>query len=83
MSFYVELAALLLSIVILYVLYRVLKELAKLLINSVAAVILLFLVNLFLGLGIAINIWSVAIVAISGLPGLVLVIILHFLGLAF
>jgi len=83
MSFYIEIAALLLSIVMLYVLYRILKAVVKLAINSVIAIAALFLLNFIFGFGITIDVWSVAIVAISGIPGLALVLALHFLHLAF
>jgi inhibitor of the pro-sigma K processing machinery len=78
----VEIIALLVGIVLLYLLFTVTKSLISLLINSIVAIILLFAVNFF-GLGIAINIWSVLIVAIAGLPGLLLVIVLHLLKIAF
>jgi hypothetical protein len=78
----VEIIALFIGIVLLYLLFKIVKSLVSLLINSIVAILLLFIVNFF-GLGIAINIWSVLIVAIAGLPGLLLVIILHLLGIAF
>ncbi|MBD3210252.1 transcriptional regulator [Candidatus Micrarchaeota archaeon] len=83
MSLVVQVAALVLAVIILYILFKVLKELVKLLINSVGALILLFLLNLAFGLGVEINVFSVLIVALSGFAGLVLVLALHFLGIAF
>jgi inhibitor of the pro-sigma K processing machinery len=77
-----EIITLLIGIVLLYVLFTITKSLVSLLINSIVAIILLFAVNFF-GFGIAINIWSVLVVAIAGLPGLLLVIILHLLNIAF
>jgi inhibitor of the pro-sigma K processing machinery len=77
-----EIIALLLGIALLYLLFTIVKSLISLLISSIIAVVLLFGLNFF-GIGIVINIWSVLIVAIAGLPGLLLVIILHLLKIAF
>jgi hypothetical protein len=41
------------------------------------------LINSVLGFNIAINAFSILAVALGGLPGLILVLILHVLGLAF
>jgi hypothetical protein len=67
----------------LYVLYYLLKNLAVIIANSIFGIIALFFLNSFFGLGIPINFWNVLAVAIGGVPGLVLVIIFHFLGLGF
>lgn len=82
-SFLFEIGAILISLVILYLLFKLLKSLAMLLIHSVGALILLFLINYVLGFNIAINAFSILTVALGGLPGLILVVILHLLGLAF
>ncbi len=39
--------------------------------------------NLFLSPPVVINIWSILISAIGGILGLIIVLILHFLGIAF
>jgi len=77
-----EVIALLLGIIVLYLLFSITKNLIHLIINSVIALVLLFGLNFF-GMGLQINIWSVLTVAIGGLPGLILVVILHFLKIAF
>lgn len=82
-SFLFEIGAILVSVVILYLLFKLLKSLTMLLIHSVGALILLFLINSVLGFNIAINAFSILAVALGGLPGLILVLILHVLGLAF
>jgi len=78
----VEIVVLILAILALIVLFRMLKELTPIIINSIGALILLWILNFF-GFGIAINIWSVLIVAIGGFAGLVLIVLLHILGIAF
>ena len=77
-----EIIALLMSIAFLYLLFKFTKSLVSLLINSVVSVVILFVLN-YLGLGLAINIWSVLVVAIGGLLGLLLVLVLHAFGIAF
>jgi hypothetical protein len=54
-----------------------------LIINSVLGFFALFGINLILSNPIPINFWSVIIVAIGGIFGLALELILHFLGWAF
>lgn len=78
----VEIVLLILAILAAIVLYRAVKELLPLIINSIGALIVLWILNFF-GLGIIINIWSILIVAIGGFAGLVLVVLLHVLGIAF
>lgn len=78
----IEIAALLLGIIALYVIYKITKSLVHLVINSVVALALLFGLNL-LGVGIQINIWSMLTVVIGGLLGLIIVVALHLLRIAF
>jgi len=78
----VEIIVFVLAVLIAVVLFKAIKKLAPLIINSVLALIALVVLNLT-GLHVAINIWSVLIVAIGGLPGLILVVLLHVLGWAF
>jgi len=77
-----EIIAVLFGIVILYLLFSVTKSLIHLIINSIIALVLLFGLNFF-GMNLQINIWSVLTVAIGGLPGLILVVVLHLLKIAF
>ena len=83
MTFYVEIGALVVSLFILYILYRFIKDPLHLLANSIFGVVVLFLLNLFFGLGLPINFWTIAITALSGFAGIVLILLLHFLKLAF
>ncbi|MEW6722768.1 MAG: pro-sigmaK processing inhibitor BofA family protein [Candidatus Micrarchaeota archaeon] len=83
MSIYAEAGALVLAVVLLYVLYYFIKNFAVILANSVFGLVSFILLNSFLGLGIPIDIWTIGIVGIGGFGGLIVVLILHFLGLAF
>ncbi len=79
---------LLLAIIIVIVLFKVFKLGSKVIINSIVGIILLFLTNtlfnLFgLELTISINLLTVIICAIAGIPGVVLIIVLAFLGIPY
>jgi hypothetical protein len=78
----VEITVLIIALLAAIVIFRGLKRFLPLIINSLGALIVLWILNYF-GLGILINIWSVLVVAIGGFAGLVLVVLLHFLGIAF
>jgi len=83
MVFIVELGSLLIAFFILFLLYLFLKNTLHIVANSVMGIIIFLIVNLFLVREVAINIFSVGIVAIAGIPGVVLVLLIHFLGLGF
>jgi len=84
----IELIVLLLAIVIVIILYKIFKATTKLVINSILGIIMLFLTNYVIGLcefgfSIEINIITVLLCAIAGIPGLILVIILAYLNVPF
>ena len=84
----IELIVLLLAIVIVIILYKIFKATTKLVINSILGIIMLFLTNYVIGLcdlgfSIDINIITVLLCAIAGIPGLILVIILAYLNVTF
>ena len=83
MAIYIELGTLIVVLFVLYLLYRFLKSPLALLMNSIAGIVILFLLNGIFHLGIPINLWSIATVALGGLAGVLLVLIFHFLGIAF
>lgn len=78
-----QIIVLLVVIVFVYIMFKFLKKITLLIINSVIGFFALFGVNLFLSTPIPINFWSVIIVAIGGIFGLILELILHFFGVAF
>ena len=78
----VGLFGLLLALFIVYLIYKFLKNPEYIIANSIMGILVFFILDL-VGAGIAINIFSVGIVAIGGVPGLILVLLLHFLGLGF
>ncbi|MFH0738102.1 MAG: pro-sigmaK processing inhibitor BofA family protein [Candidatus Micrarchaeota archaeon] len=76
------LIGLLVALLIVYLIFRFLKNPMYIIGNSIMGILVFFILNLF-GAGIPINIFSVGIVAIGGIPGVVLVLLIHFLGLGF
>ena len=83
MVVFVELASLLVALFILYLLYSFLKNPLHLLANAVMGIIIFIIINMFLVRDVAINFFSVATVAIAGIPGVLVVLLIHFLGLGF
>lgn len=78
-----ELSVLVLAIIAAIILYKVLKTVKRMLINTVVGIVLLVVANLALGLDIAYSNVVILICAIGGAVGAVLVIVLHCLGIAF
>ncbi|MDO8633722.1 MAG: pro-sigmaK processing inhibitor BofA family protein [archaeon] len=59
------------------------KGIVWLLINSVVGMVILILLNFLPFVNIQINVWSILIVALGGIPGIALVILLSYFGIAF
>lgn len=62
---------------------EVVESLPGLIANGIAGLILIFLTNLFLADDIPINLLTLAISAIGGVVGWLLILVLHLLGVAF
>ncbi|MFA6907312.1 MAG: pro-sigmaK processing inhibitor BofA family protein [Candidatus Micrarchaeia archaeon] len=80
---YVELGALILALVALWLLIVFIQNPVALLVNSVIAIVLLMLLNMIFRVGVPINIITVLIVAIGGLVGLLLILLFRFSNLGF
>jgi len=76
------LIGLLVALLIVYVIFRFLKDPMYIIANSIMGIVIFFILNAF-GFGIPINLYSIGIVALGGIPGVVLVLLIHFLGLGF
>ncbi|MFA5412796.1 MAG: pro-sigmaK processing inhibitor BofA family protein [Candidatus Micrarchaeia archaeon] len=83
MTRYIEVGTLLVALIVLWLLLVFINNPVALLINSIIAIVILFLLNAIFGLGIPINIITVLIVAIGGIVGLLLIIILRMMKVAF
>jgi len=80
---YIELGTLILALIVVWVLFMFIQNPIALLINSLIAILILFLLNAIFGLGIPINIITVLIVAIGGIVGLLLIILFRMMKLGF
>jgi len=80
---YVELLVLVLAIALAAGLYYFMKNLLYLLIHAIVGVVVLVLVNLFLSPPVSVNLITVLVVGFGGIPGLLIVLLLHLTGLAF
>jgi hypothetical protein len=78
----VGLVGLLVALLIVYLIFRFLKNPVYIIVNSIIGILAFILLNV-LGAGIPINLFSVGIAAIGGLVGVLLVLLIHFLGLGF
>ena len=82
-STYIEVGTLIVALVVVLVLLMFIQNPMALLINSLIAILIMFLLNALFGLGIPINIITILIVAIGGIVGLLLIIILRLMKVAF
>ncbi|MDD5172206.1 MAG: pro-sigmaK processing inhibitor BofA family protein [Candidatus ainarchaeum sp.] len=80
---YIEVGTLLVALVVLWVLLVFIQNPIALIINSIIAILIMFLLNAILGLGIPINIITILVVATGGIVGLLLIIILRLMKVAF
>jgi hypothetical protein len=58
-------------------------SLSGLVVNGIVGVVLLFLTNLFLADDLPINLLTIIICALGGVVGWLIILVLHFLGIAF
>ncbi len=79
----IELTLLFLLIVAIIAGYFILRTAGRLIINTILGLILLVVSNFIFHLNIAYSIPVILICALGGIPGAILVILLHVLGIAF
>ena len=79
----IEIIVLILAILGVIAAYYILKTATKLIVNAVLGLILLAVSNIVFNVGVAYTIPAVLVCALGGIPGAVLVILLHMLGIAF
>lgn len=78
----VELGAIAVTLLLLLVFARLIQAVRPLLVNSVVG-LAAFLLASALGVDVAVNAFALALVALGGLPGALVVILLAILGVAF
>lgn len=76
-------AELIVLIVVIIVAFLFLRSVKKAIVNTVMGLIILALTNYAFHLGIAYSIWTILVCAIGGIPGAILIIVLHWLHIAF
>ncbi len=79
----IETTILFLVILAVIAVYIVLKAAKYLIVNSILGLVLLAIGNIIFKLDIAYNATVVLICALGGIPGAILIILLHVLGVAF
>jgi hypothetical protein len=79
----IETTILVLVILAVIAVYIVLKAAKYLIVNSILGLILLAIGNIIFKLGIAYTATVVLICALGGIPGAILIMLLHALGIAF
>lgn len=72
-----------LLIIIIFIALKFGRFIVGLAINSLIGLLILFLLNFLPFINIDINIWSILIVALAGIPGIALLILLDLAGIAF
>lgn len=75
-----EVILLILVVLVVFVIFKLGRLILGLLVNSLLGLIAFWAVNALFGLGITINLIVIVVVAILGLPGAILIIILKLLG---
>ena len=80
---YIEVGTIIVALIVLWLLLVFIQNPIALIINSIIAIVIMFLLNAIFGLGIPINIITILIVAIGGIVGLLLIIILRLMKIAF
>ena len=79
----IELLALLLIAILVILLFKIFKKIIIFIFNAIIGLLALFAFNFVTGAHVVINFWSVVIVAIGGLIGFIVVILLYLLRVAF
>ena len=82
-SFLGPIITVLLVIILVFIALRFGKFIVGLAINSLIGLVILFLLNFLPIVNIEINIWSILIAALAGVPGIALLILLDLAGIAF
>lgn len=83
MALYVEVGALLVALFLVYLFLKFIFRPLHIIANSILGIVAFLLLNAFFSLGIPITILSVGVVAVGGILGLILVVLVHVTGFGF
>ena len=78
-----ELIIVILAIIGVIAAYYILKTATKLMINAVLGLIVLVAANAIFNLDISYSVYALLVCAFAGIPGAIIVILLHVFGIAF
>jgi hypothetical protein len=78
-----EIIIVILAIIGVIVAYYLLKTATHLIINAVLGLIILFVANAIFDVGISYSLPALLVCAFAGIPGAIIVILLHIFGVAF
>lgn len=78
-----EITVLFLTIIAVIIAYYFLRTISHLIVNTIIGLIILILANTIFKLGIIYSIPTILVCAFGGIPGAILVILLHMLHVAF
>ena len=73
--------ALALSVIVCYILFRILKSVVPLVLNGIGGIVIFWLLNYFAIMHVQIDWLTFLIAAIGGVPGVLIVLLLSFLGI--
>ncbi|TRZ89398.1 MAG: transcriptional regulator [Methanosarcinales archaeon] len=79
----IELIILILAVLAVIALYLILKTAKLLIVNTILGLIILAVGNTFFNLNIPYERMALLVIALGGIPGALLVIVLHVVGIAF
>ncbi|NQU98650.1 pro-sigmaK processing inhibitor BofA family protein [Candidatus Woesearchaeota archaeon] len=79
----VELAILIIVGLLMVFIFKFVKRLVVFIVNSVLGLLALFGFNYLFDSNVVINVWSILITGVSGFIGFFIVLITHYLGVAF
>lgn len=82
MDLFLSFIAIFLGIIILAVLWVILRNIVQIVINSILGLVVLFIANLFFQPPIGINLVTLLVCALGGIPGALILIVLRLLGVS-
>ena len=79
----IEIGLIVLGLVIIFGAFIILRSITHFVINAVVGLLILFIANSVAGIGIGYSWLVILICGIGGILGAILVLVLHFIGIAF
>jgi hypothetical protein len=79
----IEIGLIVLGLVIIFGAFIILRSITHFVINAVVGLLILFVANSVMGIGIGYSWLVILICGIGGILGAILVLVLHFIGIAF